>query len=76
MYRSKQDAILKAIGKFEAAPALPGLRLEKLRGHDNLWSIRATGGYRILLSKTSDAEGDLWTLEDAGPHDIYRRAGH
>ena len=73
--RKAQDRALKTISKFERMPGLPGLELEKLGGFQNLWSIRVSQGDRILLSKGVDEEGELWTLEDIGPHDVYRRVG-
>ena len=70
-----QQRVFEALEKFEREPGLPGLNLEKLKGHENLWSIRVTRGFRILLSKTNAAEGPQWILADVGPHDVYRRAG-
>ena len=71
--RQPRDQALKTIQKFEMKDTLPGLRLEKLGGHANLWSIRVNDSYRILMSKHLDAAGDFWVLENIGTHDVYRR---
>lgn len=71
--RKPRERVYKTIDKFQNNPSLPGLNLEKLSGHESLWSIRITGGDRILLSKAQDEEGEIWVFENAGPHDIYRR---
>jgi hypothetical protein len=63
----------KALAKFERAPHLPGLHLEKLRGQENAWSIRASLSLRCLMSKQAGVAGVLWLFEDVGPHDIYRQ---
>jgi hypothetical protein len=73
--RQPRERALRAIDKFIKDPSLPGLNLEKLPGFDNKWSIRVTQGDRILLSRDQDDRGEIWTLHDLGPHDIYRRAG-
>lgn len=73
--RTNRTRALKAVDKFIKNPSLPGLNLEKLPGLEGLWSIRFTQGDRILLSKGEDGQGEVWTLHDAGPHNIYRRAG-
>mgnify|MGYP002716436327 CR=1 FL=1 len=56
-------------------PSLPGLNFEKLPGLGNKWSIRITQGDRILLLRNQDDRGEIWTLHDLGPHDIYRKGG-
>ncbi len=73
--RGLRDRVLNTMEKFEDSPDLPGLRLEKLSGLKNLWSIRVTRGCRIILSKQNGEDGDKWVFEDVGPHDIYRRVG-
>lgn len=75
MDRKGRERALKAVDKFIVNPRLPGLKLEKLQGFENMWSIRFGGGDRILLSKGEDDRGEVWTLHDAGPHEIYRKAG-
>jgi mRNA-degrading endonuclease RelE of RelBE toxin-antitoxin system len=67
-----QDSAFRAVWNLLEDPARPSLNLEKLRGTD-YWSIRVNLGYRILLQRESDSEGDAFRLVDVGPHDIYRR---
>jgi mRNA-degrading endonuclease RelE of RelBE toxin-antitoxin system len=73
--RQPRERALKAIDKFMKDPRSPGLNLEKLLGFSSMWSIRITQGDRILLSRDEDEQGEIWTLHDLGPHDIYRKAG-
>lgn len=72
MDRPLREAALKAIQKFEINHRLPGLNLEKLAGRDDSWTIRINAGHRILLSRGQDEQGEVWFLEDVGPHDSYR----
>ena len=73
--RQPRERALKAIDKFIQNPSLPGLNLGRLPGFGDKWSIRVTRGDRILLSRDEDGQGEIWTLHDLGPHDIYRKAG-
>lgn len=73
--RPLRGRALRAVDKFIKNPSLPGLHLERLGGFENMWSTRIDRGYRILLSRDADDRGEVWTLHDAGPHDVYRRAG-
>jgi plasmid maintenance system killer protein len=67
----KQRAIA-ALAKFMEHPNLPGLRFERLRGQlRDYYSIRINRGYRILLRREDDAQGELYAAVDAGTHDIY-----
>lgn len=68
--RQPRERALKAIDKFMQNPSSPGLKLEKLPGFDDKWSIRVTQGDRILLSRDRDEKGEIWTLHDLGPHEI------
>lgn len=71
--RASRERVEQAIKRFELDPSHPGLRLEKLGGGESAWSIRVAGGDRILLTKMRDDQGEVWIIEDAGPHDVYRR---
>jgi hypothetical protein len=52
----------------------PGnLNFKPMEGHETLWECRAGGQYRFILRRTSDADGDLFIVEDIGPHDIYKK---
>jgi mRNA-degrading endonuclease RelE of RelBE toxin-antitoxin system len=67
-----QDGAFRAVRNLLEDSARPSLNLERLRG-TAYWSIRVNLGYRILLQRESDPEGDVFRLMDVGPHDIYRR---
>lgn len=70
--RAKFDQIMKTIQKFAHNPHLPGLRLEKLAGHENLWTIRVDLSIRIAMSREGVNLDGPWILHDFGPHDKYR----
>jgi hypothetical protein len=36
-----------------------------------IWEMKAGGQNRFILRRTKDAVGDLFVVEDVGPHDIY-----
>ena len=64
----------EALERFQIDPAHPGLNFEKLRGWDDLYSIRISRGFRILLRRVSPpAGGDYYVAVRMGPHDIYDR---
>jgi hypothetical protein len=50
-------------------PFSRGLNLEKIKGHDTLYSIRIDGNYRALGHKLGDVIYWRWI----GPHDEYER---
>jgi len=55
-------------------PANLGFRV--LQGtNGELWECRAGGQNRFILRRTKDDAGDLFIVEDVGPHDIYDRYG-
>lgn len=64
-----------AFEPFVANPGHPGLDFEKLRGRDDLHSIRITKGDRTILRRTFDVEGELFEVLLIGPHDIYKAIG-
>lgn len=51
----------------------PGnLNLKPMEGHNGvLWECKAGGQNRFILRRTKDEAGDLFIVEDVGPHDIY-----
>jgi plasmid maintenance system killer protein len=69
----QREAALKAIAQFQVNERHPGLHFEKLAGYRALFSIRMGRGWRILLRREQDDAGDLYAIEDIGPHDVYRR---
>lgn len=66
-----------AFEQFIADRRRPGLNFEKLRGRDDLYSIRVTNGDRAILRRVVDAggEGELFEVLLIGPHDIYKAIG-
>ncbi len=68
-----QERATKSLERFIANPRHPGLNFEALRGHPGLFSIRVNQGWRILLRRDQDGEGEIYVVADIGPHDVYRR---
>ena len=65
--------VLISLEKLMAAPQRRGLNLEKLRGFDDLYTVRVDRGMRILLRQELDENGELYALLSVGPHDaVYR----
>ena len=64
-----------AFEQFVTDPKRPGLNFEKLRGRDDLYSIRITQGDRAILRRIVDAEGELFEVLLIGSHDIYKAVG-
>jgi hypothetical protein len=45
-----------------------------MEGHNGiLWECQSGGQNRFILRRTKDEVGDLFIVEDVGPHDIYKR---
>ncbi len=64
-----------AFEQFAADPRHPGLNFERLRGRDDLHSVRITQGDRAILRRTLDDEGELFEVLLIGPHDICKAIG-
>ncbi len=64
-----------AFEQFVLDPRRPGLNFEKLRGRDDLYSIRITHGDRAILRRTLDDEGELFEVLLIGLHDICKAIG-
>lgn len=62
----------RALQRLEENPRHPGLNFEPLGGRPGFFSIRVTLGWRVLLRRDRDAEGDLYVAVNVGPHDVYR----
>jgi plasmid maintenance system killer protein len=60
----------KAIEQLTTNARHPGLRLEKLKGDSNYWSVRVNLRIRITLTFASEDEIELL---DIGGHEVYRR---
>lgn len=61
----------EAFRRFEQSPRHPALNFERLRGLDNLYSIRISRSHRAILRRV-EGTADTYELHDVGPHDIYR----
>jgi plasmid maintenance system killer protein len=64
-----QSRAEKTLEQLAVNPRYPSLRLEKLRGTSNSWSVRVNRKIRITLQFISD---DEVVLIDIGGHEIYR----
>ena len=73
MSQLERERAQRAFTQFQTDPRYPGLNLEKLQGHLNLWSFRINRSVRVLLRPVPGAADETWELLDIGPHDIYRR---
>jgi plasmid maintenance system killer protein len=54
-------------------PDRPGLNFERLAGWDDIYSMRVTRNYRILLKRETDEAGEFFIAVDIGTHQVYRR---
>jgi plasmid maintenance system killer protein len=70
---SLRNEAIATLRLFAQHSANRGLNFEKLRGTDDLYSIRIDRNFRIILRRTKVA--DTFEVRDIGPHDIYRRFG-
>ena len=50
-------------------PKHPSLRLKKMEGHETMWEVRITAGYRM----TFQINGDTCFIRRVGTHDILKR---
>ncbi len=64
-----------AFEQFVTDPRRPGLNFEKLRGRENLYSIRITQSDWAILRRVLDAEGELFEVLLIGPHHIHKAIG-
>jgi hypothetical protein len=71
----RQRAIIDAIARLFDDPRHPALNFERIRSTERMWTIRSSLKDRVLIEHDPDADPDLFTLIDVGPHDIYRRYG-
>lgn len=62
----QQAAILRCIQKLEQHPDSPGLRVKKMRGHENIWEALVDRSNRL----TFERHGDKVTLRVHCSHDV------
>ena len=68
---NRQDAAISALSRFQAEPALPGLKFRPLAGKPGFFIISSVHGDRIILCRD---EAEVYSAVEVGPHDnIYRR---
>jgi hypothetical protein len=69
-----QHRVKKALQRFIEAPARKGANLESITGSPGpYYTLRATANFRIVLRREEDGKGEVFTVVDVGPHDIYRK---
>lgn len=61
-----RERVDKQLGLLLSNPRHPSLRLNKIRGTEDIWEVRITRGYRMTLHIT----GDTFILRRIGPHDV------
>jgi mRNA-degrading endonuclease RelE of RelBE toxin-antitoxin system len=69
--RRIRGAAWEALGRLVENRHHPGLNLEKI--WDDVWSIRVTRNFRILLQRTTVDQGELFLASRLENHDIYKR---
>lgn len=62
-----QQKARETFKSFQKDPTYPGLKFKKIKGMDDMWSIRITGDYRALGVK----EGDTIVWFFIGGHADY-----
>lgn len=63
-----------ALQRFQSDSNIKGLNFEKLRGWDDLYTIRVGRNFRIVLRRRATKElGDHYVAVRIAPHDIYDR---
>jgi len=66
---SIKERVDKQLALLLSNPGHPSLRLKKMRGAEDIWEVRITGGYRLTLV----IAGELLVLRRVGPHDVLRQ---
>ena len=63
--RAEKTRVLKSLLELEESPRLPGLRVKKMAGRDNVWEARASKKLRLTFEMT----GGAFILRHVGQHD-------
>ena len=58
-----------ALRKFATDPKIPGLRIKKIQGTENLWELSVNMDIRIVWYP----EENIAVLLDIGPHDVLKK---
>lgn len=58
-----------ALRKFASDPEIPGLRIKKIQGTQNLWELSVNMDVRIVWYP----DRDIAVLLDIGPHDVLKK---
>jgi len=68
--KNERDKLGKTLDLLEKNPDHPSLKIEKLTGTENIWSVRLSIHYRMTFIKK---EKDTFILRRIGTHQIYKR---
>ena len=60
-----RERVHKSLLEMEENPHLPGLRIKKMAGRENIWEARASRNLRM----TFETLGDTFILRHVGHHD-------
>ena len=63
---SLQEVVDKQLILFCENPRHPSINLKKMKGYQNIWRGKVTGGYRF----TVHIDGDVYVFRRVGSHDI------
>jgi mRNA-degrading endonuclease RelE of RelBE toxin-antitoxin system len=64
-----QEQIDKQITQLLKNPKHPSLHVKKMEGHESIWEVRITKGYRM----TFQINRDVYLLRRVGIHSILKR---
>lgn len=65
--------VAAALKKLSENPPPSSIRLKPMEGRKDLWEARVDQGWRLILKRTKDEQGDYFVVLDIGPHDILKR---
>ena len=60
--------VKKTLRLLAQHPTYPSLHHKKMAGHEDVYEVRVTDGYRLTYQRV----GDVGHLRRVGPHDILR----
>jgi mRNA-degrading endonuclease RelE of RelBE toxin-antitoxin system len=65
-----QQRVIKALELLSTNPRHPSLHFKRIKGRENLWEVRVTKSYRIVLEQGS---GEDFYLRTVGTHDVLKK---